>query len=73
MCVCEVSCEDGERSADHKVTFDVTESETSSVYGHEGTGETHITGVLIFINQSRFQLMIRCTGINVCACVCQFQ
>ncbi|XP_056612907.1 centrosomal protein of 164 kDa-like isoform X2 [Triplophysa dalaica] len=33
----EVSCEDDERSADRKVTFDVTESETSSVYGHEGT------------------------------------
>ncbi|XP_073718991.1 uncharacterized protein [Misgurnus anguillicaudatus] len=33
----EVSGEDGERSADRKVTFDVTESEMSSVYGHEGT------------------------------------
>ncbi|XP_073780258.1 centrosomal protein of 164 kDa isoform X2 [Danio rerio] len=33
----EVSCDDGERSADRKVTFDVTESEMSSVYSPEGT------------------------------------
>ncbi|XP_056107538.1 centrosomal protein of 164 kDa-like [Rhinichthys klamathensis goyatoka] len=33
----EVSCEDAERSADRKVTFDVTESEMSSIYSPEGT------------------------------------
>ncbi|TRY58095.1 hypothetical protein DNTS_022729 [Danionella cerebrum] len=33
----QVSCDDGERSADRKVTFDVTESEVSSVYSPEGT------------------------------------
>ncbi|XP_051536046.1 centrosomal protein of 164 kDa-like isoform X2 [Myxocyprinus asiaticus] len=33
----EVSCEDGERLAERKVTFDVTESEISSVYGPDGT------------------------------------
>uniref|UniRef100_A0A9J8AVY6 Centrosomal protein of 164 kDa n=1 Tax=Cyprinus carpio carpio TaxID=630221 RepID=A0A9J8AVY6_CYPCA len=33
----EVSCDDAERSADRKVTFDVTESEMSSVYSPEGT------------------------------------
>ncbi|KAK7155989.1 hypothetical protein R3I94_006150 [Phoxinus phoxinus] len=33
----EVSCEDAERSADRKVTFDVTDSEMSSIYSPEGT------------------------------------
>ncbi|XP_059403562.1 centrosomal protein of 164 kDa-like isoform X2 [Carassius carassius] len=33
----EVSCDGAERSADRKVTFDVTESEMSSVYSPEGT------------------------------------
>ncbi|TRY58090.1 hypothetical protein DNTS_022729 [Danionella cerebrum] len=37
MSVFQVSCDDGERSADRKVTFDVTESEVSSVYSPEGT------------------------------------
>ncbi len=41
VCVCQVSCDDAERSADRKVTFDVTESEMSSVYSPEGTGDTH--------------------------------
>ncbi|XP_049322747.1 centrosomal protein of 164 kDa isoform X2 [Astyanax mexicanus] len=37
----ELSCDDGERLAgDRKVTFDVTDSEISSAYGHEGTAPT---------------------------------
>lgn len=37
----QLSCDDAERTeAERRVTFDVTDSETSSVYGQEGTGET---------------------------------
>lgn len=63
VCVFQLSCDDAERTeAERRVTFDVTDSETSSADGPEGTGERRrrdITGFSSLLSDRNHHLSVQ--------------